>query len=58
MKLKDKIAIVTGGAMGNGLWKEKVLQKYWEKLIKFDYTNKIDETVQRLREEVYDVDGY
>ena len=58
MKLKDKVAIVTGGAMGNGLGIVKTFLKYGAKVIIFDYSNKLEETVQKLREEVYDVDGY
>lgn len=35
MKLKDKVAIVTGGAMGNGLGIVKVFLKYGAKVIIF-----------------------
>ena len=58
MKLKDKVAIVTGGAMGNGLGIVKTFLKYGAKVIIFDYSNKLEETIKELREQVYDVDGY
>ena len=44
MKLKDKVAIVTGGAMGNGLGIVKVFLKYGAKVIIFDYSDKLEET--------------
>ncbi len=58
MKLKDKVAIVTGGAMGNGLGIVKVFLKYGAKVSIFDYSEKITETVENLRKEGYEVDGY
>lgn len=58
MKLKDKVAIVTGGAMGNGLGIVKVFLKHGAKVIIFDYSDKLEETLQKLREDVYDVEGY
>lgn len=58
MKLKDKIAIVTGGAMGNGLGIVKVFLKYGAKVSIFDYSEKLNETVDNLRKEGYEVDGY
>ena len=58
MKLKDKVAIVTGGAMGNGLGIVKVFLKHGAKVIIFDYSDKLEETQQKLREDVYDVEGY
>lgn len=58
MKLKDKVAIVTGGAMGNGLGIVKVFFKYGAKVSIFDYSEKITETVDNLRKKGYEVDGY
>ena len=58
MKLKDKVAIVTGGAMGNGLGIVKVFLKYGAKVSIFDYSEKITETVDNLRKKGYEVDGY
>lgn len=58
MKLKDKVAIVTGGAMGNGLGIVKVFLKYGAKISIFDYSDKISETVETLRNKGYEVDGY
>ena len=58
MKLKDKVAIVTGGAMGNGLGIVKVFLKHGAQVIIFDYSDKLEETLQKLREDVYDVEGY
>ncbi len=58
MKLKDKVAIITGGAMGNGLGIAKVFLKHGAKISIFDYSNKLEETVKDLRKEGYEVDGY
>ena len=49
MKLKDKVAIITGGAMGNGLGIAKVFLKHGAKISIFDYSNKLEETVKDLR---------
>ena len=58
MKLKDKVAIVTGGAMGNGLGIVKVFLKYGAKVAIFDYSEKVYETVKELSDQGYDVSGY
>lgn len=58
MKLKDKIAIVTGGAMGNGLGIVKIFLKYGAKVSIFDYSEKVMDTVANLQKEGYEVDGY
>ena len=42
-KLENKLAIVTGGAMGNGLGITKVFLKYGCSVIIFDYSDKIKE---------------
>ncbi len=48
-KLKDKVAIVTGGAMGNGLGIAKVFLKYGAQVVLFDYSDKIANTIIELR---------
>ena len=58
MKLDGKIAIVTGGAMGNGLGIVKVFSKYGAKVSIFDYSDKIFETVENFKKEGYEVEGY
>lgn len=58
MKLQDKVAIVTGGAMGNGLGIVKVFLKYGAKVIIFDYSEKLNDTIHALKDEGYEVDGY
>ena len=58
MKLKDKIAIVTGGAMGNGLRIVKVFLKHGAKVSILDYSEKLQDTVNALKSEGYDVYGY
>lgn len=58
MKLENKVAIVTGGAMGNGLGIVKVFLKYGAKISIFDYSEKLFETVENLKKEGYEVDGY
>ncbi len=56
MKLENKIAIVTGGAMGNGLGIVKVFLKYGAKVIIFDYSDGIQKTIDSLDNE--NVSGY
>ena len=49
MKLDGKVAIVTGGAMGNGLGIVKVFLKYGADVIIIDYSDKLQETLQSLK---------
>lgn len=48
MKLDGKVAIVTGGAMGNGLGIVKVFLKYGADVIVIDYSDRITATLQEL----------
>lgn len=48
MKLDGKVAVVTGGAMGNGLGIVKVFLKYGADVIVIDYSDKITATLQEL----------
>jgi len=57
-KLENKIAVVTGGAMGNGLGIVKVFLKYGAKVIILDYAEELKETVANLRNEGNEVIGY
>jgi len=58
MKLKDKVAVVTGGAMGNGLGIVKVFLKYGAKVAILDYSETLDDVVKELKKESNDVSGY
>ena len=58
MKLKDKVCIVTGGAMGNGLGIVKVFLKYGAKVVILDYAECLNEVVEGLKSEGYEVSGY
>ena len=58
MKLENKVAIVTGGAMGNGLGIVNVFLKYGAKVIIFDYSEKLEDTVKKLKDEGKEVEGY
>lgn len=58
MKLKDKVAIVTGGAMGNGLGIVKVFLKEGAKVAIFDNSDKLNDTVNSLANEGYQVRGF
>ena len=58
MKLENKTAIITGGAMGNGLGIVKVFLKHGANVVIFDYSNKLEETLENLRKEGHNVDGY
>ena len=48
MKLNNKVAIVTGGAMGNGLGIVKVFLKEGAKVAIFDYSDEIENTLKDL----------
>ena len=58
MKLSGKIAVVTGGAMGNGFGIVKTFVKYGAKVIVLDYDEKINENLKEFGENVlgYKVD--
>lgn len=49
MKLDGKVAIVTGGAMGNGLGIVKVFLKHGADVVIIDYSDKLQETLQELQ---------
>ena len=49
MKLDGKVAIVTGGAMGNGLGIVKVFLKYGADVIIIDNSPKLQQTLQELQ---------
>lgn len=57
-KLENKIAVVTGGAMGNGLGIVKVFLKYGAKVVILDYAEELKETITNLRNEGNEVIGY
>lgn len=57
-KLENKIAVVTGGAMGNGLGIVKVFLKYGAKVIILDYDESVYNTSETLRNRENFVIGY
>lgn len=48
MKLDGKVAVVTGGAMGNGLGIVKTFLKYGADVVVIDYSDKLTETLHEL----------
>ena len=58
MKLENKVSVVTGGAMGNGLGIVKVFLKHGARVIILDYSDKIDEVVADFKEKGEPVEGY
>ena len=58
MKLENKTPIITGGAMGNGLGIVKIFLKHGANVVIFDYSNKLEETLENLRKEGHNVEGY
>lgn len=58
MKLQNKVAVITGGAMGNGLGIAKVFLKEGAKVAILDYNDKLEDTVSNLQKEGYEVSGY
>ena len=58
-KLENKVAVVTGGAMGNGLGIVKVFLKYGAKVAISEYAEKLSQTVEELKKEYPEnVEGY
>ncbi len=59
-KLENKVAIITGGAMGNGLGIAKVFLKHGASIVVLDYAEEIRESLKNLREEFPDstISGY
>ena len=49
MKLDGKVAVITGGAMGNGLGIVKVFLKYGADVVIVDYSDKLQQTLQELK---------
>jgi len=58
MRLENKVAIVTGGTMGNGLGIVKVFLKEGAEVIILDYSEKTNDTVQELKKEYEHISGY
>ena len=50
-KLENKVAIITGGAMGNGLGIAKVFLKYGASIVILDYAKELESTVANLKTE-------
>lgn len=50
-KLEGKVAIITGGAMGNGLGIAKVFLKYGANIAILDYAEELDNTIEALKKE-------
>ena len=57
-KLENKVAVVTCGAMGNGLGIVKVFLKYGAKVVILDYADCLENVVAELKENGEDVIGY
>ena len=50
-KLENKVAVITGGAMGNGLGIAKVFLKYGAQVVILDYAKELKETIENLTKE-------
>lgn len=50
-KLEGRVAIITGGAMGNGLGIAKVFLSYGADIAIFDYADALDNTINDLKED-------
>lgn len=59
-KLENKVAIITGGAMGNGLGIARVFLKYGANVIILDYATELADSLRKLKEEYPDstLSGY
>ena len=50
-KLDGKVAVVTGGAMGNGLGVVKVFLKYGASVVVLDYSDQLSASLTALKQE-------
>lgn len=55
-KLEDRVAVITGGAMGNGLGIAKVFLKYGANIAILDYADCVEDTINELKKEFPDRD--
>ena len=58
MKLDGKVAVVTGGAMGNGLGIVKIFLKYGAKVAILDYDDEINNAVRNYMTIPFEQDIY
>lgn len=58
MKLRNKVCVVTGGAMGNGLGIVKIFLKYGAKVVILDYADCLEDVVKEFTDKKYFVSGY
>ena len=58
MKLKNKVAVVTGGAMGNGRGVVDLFLKYGARVIILDYSDVLINTLKEYQDAKKDVLGY
>lgn len=58
MRLENKVAIVTGGAMGNGLGIVKVFLENGADVIILDYSEKLNDTLESLKKDYQKISGY
>lgn len=58
MKLKDKVAVITGGAKGNGLGIVDVFLKYGAKVAIIDYDKEVKNVVEQRKKEGKPIVGF
>ena len=58
MKLQNKIAVITGGAMGNGLGIVNIFLKYGAKVVILDYAEEMNNVVENLKQKGHEVSGH
>lgn len=58
MKLENKLAVVTGGAMGNGAGIVEVFVKYGAKVIILDQSSKLKDVIEEYHKKNLPVGGY
>ena len=58
MKLQNKVAVITGGAMGNGYGIASVFLKYGAKVIILDNSERLGESLQSLKKPDNEIYGF
>ena len=58
MKLEGKVAVITGGAMGNGLGIVKTFLKHGSSVVILDYDETVEKVANEFKTQGFNIEGY